>query len=78
MAYRFRDTMRRLRILFGFTDRGISRESTRYCRKKNELSTANFSERLDNVVWECGRMRVTRGYLANESEVNARWERGYF
>ena len=78
MAYRFRDTTRRLRILFEFMGRGISGTSTRCCGKKIELSTANFSERLDIGVWRCGRMRVTRGYLASESEVNARQRRGYF
>ena len=72
MACRFRDATRRLRILFEFRGRGISGANTRYCGKKIELSTANFSERLDNGVWVCDRMRVTRGYLASESEVNAR------
>ena len=52
--------------------RGMSGTSTRCCGKKIELSTANFSERLDIGVWGCGRMRVTHGYLASESEVNAR------
>lgn len=72
MAYRFRGATRRLRILFEFMGRGISGASTRCCGKKIELSTANFSERLDIGVWRCGRMRVTLGYLASESEVNAR------
>lgn len=63
MAYRFRDTTRRLRILFEFMGGEISGTSTRCCGKKIELSTANFSERLDNWVWGCGRMRVTLGYL---------------
>lgn len=71
MAYRFRDTTRRLRILFEFMGREISGTSTRCCGKKIELSTANFSERLDNVVWRCGRMRVTQGYLASGNPINA-------
>lgn len=71
MAYRFRDTTRRLRILFEFMGREISGTSTRCCGKKIELSTANFSERLDNVVWRCDRMRVTRGYLASGNPINA-------